>query len=90
MTVHNPVCTDTLPLENALYGSFLPVPSNDLFPLSSPEAYSKKAAAGAVIVRKEPIVINQGREKITLRVTNTGDRPIQVRLMLRLLLRQMT
>ena len=85
VTVHNPVCTDTLSLEGALYGSFLPIPSNDLFPLSPPEAYSKKSAPGAVIVRREPIVLNQGREKVVIKVTNTGDRPVQVCLSMGLL-----
>ena len=78
MTVHDPICTDDLPLDNALYGSFLPIPSNQLFPLEKPEVYSRRAAAGAVVVRKEPIVLNKGREKLVLKVTNTGDRPVQV------------
>lgn len=78
VTVHDPICSDDLTLEKALYGSFLPVPSNDLFPLAAAEEYTRKAAPGAVVVAREPIVINQGREKVTIKVTNTGDRPIQV------------
>jgi urease subunit beta len=31
-----------------------------------------------VIVGAEPVAINEGRPTITLRVDNTGDRPIQV------------
>ncbi|KAF9513034.1 hypothetical protein BS47DRAFT_1376824 [Hydnum rufescens UP504] len=66
VTVHDPVCTDTLSLEGALYGSFLPVPSNDIFPLSPPEAYSKKSAPGP------------SSSVVVIKVTNTGDRPIQI------------
>lgn len=32
-----------------------------------------------MILRKEKIKINQGRERVKITVTNTGDRPIQVR-----------
>lgn len=32
-----------------------------------------------LVLRKEPIRINEGRERVRLKVTNTGDRPIQVR-----------
>ena len=78
VTVHDPICTSDGDLSNALYGSFLPVPSNDLFPLDEPSAYAREAAPGAVIVSKKPIVINKDRERVQLRVTNNGDRPIQV------------
>jgi urease beta subunit len=33
---------------------------------------------GQVILGAEPIAINEGRATVTLRVDNTGDRPIQV------------
>jgi urease subunit beta len=33
---------------------------------------------GEVLYGDDPVVINAGKEAITLRVTNTGDRPIQV------------
>lgn len=33
---------------------------------------------GEVIVGDEPVIINAGRPVLTLRVTNTGDRPVQV------------
>ncbi len=36
------------------------------------------AIPGQVIVGHDAIVINQGRVVLSLRVTNTGDRPIQV------------
>ena len=61
---------------NALYGSFLPIPSNDLFPV--PGAH-KGHLPGTVICRKEKIKINVGRKRWLVEVKNAGDRPIQVR-----------
>lgn len=78
MTVHDPICNDTVDLCNALYGSFLPAPPDHAFPVIEPKEYSRDKAPGAVIVKKEPVVINRGRERVRLRVTNNGDRPIQV------------
>ena len=78
VTVHDPICTESGDLAAALYGSFLPIPSESLFPLEPPEAYGRNSAPGAVVVRKESLVINKGRERTKLRVTNNGDRPIQV------------
>ncbi|QRV90409.1 amidohydrolase family protein [Ceratobasidium sp. AG-Ba] len=78
VTVHSPICSDSGDLAIALYGSFLPIPGDELFPLEDTSLYSSSASPGAVVVRREPIVINQGRERIQLRVTNGGDRPIQV------------
>jgi hypothetical protein len=79
VTVHEPICTVDGNMENALYGSFLPLPSLDLFPADDPAAYAHDHAPGAMILKKENIVINKGRERVRLRVTNNGDRPVQVR-----------
>jgi len=62
----------------ALSGSFFPIPSNDLFPVQDQSLYSREKLPGAIIARKEDIVINKGRERVRLRVTNTGDRPVQI------------
>ncbi|OCH95434.1 urease [Obba rivulosa] len=78
VTVHDPICTDTGDLVAALYGSFLPVPSTDVFPDVDHSEYARSKAPGAIIVKDERIVINRGRERVKLRVTNNGDRPIQV------------
>ncbi|KAG5720781.1 hypothetical protein E4T56_gene18730, partial [Termitomyces sp. T112] len=78
VTVHDPICTEDGDLEAALYGSFLPAPSDDLFPPTDPQEYADEKAPGAIIARKENVIINKGRERIKLRVTNNGDRPIQV------------
>lgn len=76
--MHQPVCTEDGDLEAALYGSFLPIPSQDLFPITPESEYLPEKTAGAIIPKHEDIVLNQGRARIRLRVTNTGDRPIQV------------
>lgn len=39
VTVHNPVSSDDGDLEKALYGSFLPVPDKEAFPLAQPDEY---------------------------------------------------
>ncbi|KAI1818291.1 hypothetical protein GGS20DRAFT_529402 [Poronia punctata] len=78
VTVHNPIATDDGDLERALYGSFLPVPSQDLFPPAEASAYDAANAPGAVVAVKGRVQINEGRRRIKLSVTSTGDRPIQV------------
>ncbi|KAL5634366.1 hypothetical protein ACGC1H_002432 [Rhizoctonia solani] len=78
VTVHEPICSDSGDLNIALYGSFLPIPSDDLFPQEDPILYAHSEAPGAVDVRGGDIEINKGRDRIRLKVTNTGDRPIQV------------
>jgi urease len=78
VTVHDPICTESGDLEAALYGSFLPIPDLSLFPVIDEADYAPGNIPGAVITRKERVVINEGRDKIKLKVTNNGDRPIQV------------
>jgi len=78
VTVHDPICTESGNLADALYGSFLPVPSDDLFPAPEPSAYAQHALPGAIIAKNERIVINRGRERVRIKVTNNGDRPVQV------------
>lgn len=79
VTVHDPVCTDSGNIEDALYGSFLPAPSEDLFPLQDDAAYAAESLPGAIIPLEERITMNADRERVKVRVTNMGDRPIQVR-----------
>ena len=78
VTVHDPICTEDGDLGAALYGSFLPIPPNDTFPVVNAAKYSRENAPGAIVVRPDRILINKGRERVRLRVTNNGDRPIQV------------
>ncbi|KAJ3571151.1 hypothetical protein NP233_g3941 [Leucocoprinus birnbaumii] len=78
VTVHEPISSEDGDLEAALYGSFLPIPSKDLFPIEPESEYLPEKLAGAIVAKNEEVIINKGRERIQLRVTNNGDRPIQV------------
>ncbi|KAL7419669.1 Urease [Cryptotrichosporon argae] len=75
VTVHDPVCSDSGDLNNALYGSFLPIPSDDLFPVP---IQTSAPLPGAVVCKKEKIKLNVGRRRWLVEVKNEGDRPIQV------------
>lgn len=79
VTVHDPICTEDGNLDNALYGSFLPIPKNAAFPVHPVEEYAQDKMPGAIIAKKERVTLNRGRARVSLRVTNNGDRPIQVR-----------
>lgn len=80
VTVHNPIATEDGDLARALYGSFLPVPDQDLFPPAPAAAYDAPKQPGAVVVaaKEKKIVLNEGRRRVRLRVTSKGDRPVQV------------
>ncbi|KAK3078402.1 Urease, partial [Coniosporium uncinatum] len=80
VTVHNPVSSDDGDLEKALYGSFLPIPDKEKFPLPDPEVYESEKQPGAIVCVKGPkgkLKLNEGRKRISLKVTSKGDRPIQ-------------
>ncbi|QUC19963.1 uncharacterized protein UV8b_04204 [Ustilaginoidea virens] len=78
VTVHNPIATDDGDLRRALYGSFLPIPDNEAFPLPPDSEYLVHKQPGAVVAVKGMLALNQNRKRIRLRVTSKGDRPIQV------------
>ncbi|KAF5686510.1 urease [Fusarium denticulatum] len=79
VTVHNPISSDDGDLRRALYGSFLPVPDNSVFPMAATEEYQLDKQPGAVVpVKTKKITLNEGRKRLRLQVTSTGDRPIQV------------
>ncbi|PFH57339.1 hypothetical protein XA68_15211 [Ophiocordyceps unilateralis] len=78
VTVHNPISTDDGDLRRALYGSFLPVPDNEAFPLPADAEYLPHLRPGAVVAVKGRIAINGNRRRVRLRVTSRGDRPVQV------------
>ncbi|KAG5222400.1 hypothetical protein OIU76_014244 [Salix suchowensis] len=73
ITVHNAIASENGNLELALQGSFLPVPSLDKFP-----AIEDNEIPGAIIFGDGNVTINLGRKAVTLKVINSGDRPIQV------------
>lgn len=79
VTVHHPISSDDGDLARALYGSFLPIPDIDKFPMPEAQAYEMERQPGAVIpVKDGRIVLNKDRKRIKLKVVSKGDRPIQV------------
>lgn len=79
VTVQNPINSDDGDLDKALFGSFLPTPDPELFKVPDDEECKAEKMPGAVIAVKGKITINKGRKRIQLKVTNHGDRPVQVR-----------
>lgn len=77
VTVHEPVASALGDLKIALYGSFLPIPPDGTFG-DGMEEVKREDVPGAITLRKEPIKINVGRKRVKVKVTNLGDRPIQV------------
>jgi len=73
VTVHHPIVAEFGNLELALYGSFLPIPAPTIF-----SEVDDEPLPGAVETPAGELVLNDGREAIQLKVTNLGDRPIQV------------
>ena len=73
VTVHHPIASADGDLSLALHGSFLPAPD-----LSVVKTVSNDDDPGAVTVHDGVIELNTGRATAELRVTNLGDRPIQV------------
>jgi urease subunit gamma/beta len=82
VTVHHPIAAESGDLELALYGSFLPVPaSRRLTPepvRGSGPGMLGTQSPGELMLGDADILINEGREPIDVKVTNRGDRPIQV------------
>ena len=73
VTVHHPIAAEDGDLELALYGSFLPVPELSVF-----GEMEEADVPGTCVTADGKITLNEGRETVTLDVTNRGDRPIQV------------
>src|ERR1700712_4670806 len=70
VTVHDPIVREDGDLELALYGSFLPVPSLELFgPCADP------IAPGGLETTGDPIELNAGRRTVVLDVVPVRDRP---------------
>ncbi|EPX72834.1 urease Ure2 [Schizosaccharomyces octosporus yFS286] len=78
VTIHDPICTPDGNLETALYGSFLPIPAPELFPYLDESLYAPENAPGYVEVEEGEIELLPNLPRISLQVTNYGDRPIQV------------
>ena len=75
VTVHHPIEQEHGDLQLALHGSFLPVPPLEWFTKQAPISGVKP---GETEIQAGTIELNAGRKTIQLKVTNCGDRPIQV------------
>src|SRR5215207_8202771 len=73
VTVHHPIASENGDLSLALHGSFLPVPSLQVF-----KPVPQGVEPGAMEVLPGDVELNAGRETVSLPVTNLGDRPVQV------------
>ena len=79
ITVDRPISSDEGDLRKALYGSHLPVPSKDDFPPFDDSLYEDQNRPGALVTANaEPIELNAGRKRVRVKVTNKGDRAVQV------------
>jgi urease subunit gamma/beta len=74
VTVHHPIVAANGNLELALHGSFLPIPDLALFK-DLPEMGT---SPGELLPKAGELELNAGRAAVSIRVTNMGDRPIQV------------
>ena len=74
VTVHRPIRRERGDLTLALHGSFLPVPKKR----ASPRLEPLSGIPGETLTPEADVELNAGRTFIELKVTNTGDRPIQV------------
>ena len=72
VTVHQPIVRVDGDLALALYGSFLPVPALTCF------ADAQELVPGAITAAAGDLELNAQRRTLTVAVTNTGDRPVQV------------
>ena len=73
VTVHNPICSEKGSAKLALYGSGLTVDA-----VASVPDNTITDKPGETILQEASIPLNEGRESVTVEVTNMGDRPIQV------------
>src|ERR1700712_5810401 len=78
VTVHHPISSNDGNIEKALYGSFLPIPDQSIFSLPEDGEYESTKMPGAVVTVKGKVQLNAGKNRIRLKVTSKGDRPIQV------------
>lgn len=80
VTVDQPISTEDGDIEAALYSSFLPAPKEEAFPPLNDADYEPLKAPGAIrpSATEGEIQLNPGRKRVQIRVTNRGDRPIQV------------
>jgi len=79
VTIDQPITTDDGDLELAMYGSCIDPPSQGLFPKVKVADFAHEKMPGCIIaVEGSKIVLSKDRKRIRLKVTNKGDRPVQV------------
>lgn len=78
VTVHHPIAAENGDLTLALHGSFLPIPDLALFTGATQGGPDDGIVPGHCEPKDGDVVLNAGRESVTLSVTNLGDRPVQV------------
>jgi urease len=79
VTVHEPISSRDGDIELALYGSFLPLPKLEAFGALEEEDIEDIHGQLIVSTTSSPVIqLNVGRERTRVKVTNMGDRPIQV------------
>ncbi|KAI7763483.1 hypothetical protein LZL87_010548 [Fusarium oxysporum] len=79
ITIHDPISTDEGDLKRALYGSFFPVPTSDLFPAVNKADFYPLAMPGAIRPADTgDIVLTAGRDRVRLTVTNKGTRAVHI------------
>lgn len=72
VAVRAPITQEDGNLELALHGSFLPVPALVVF------ADEEEVTAGVITAAEGTLTLNEGRPSVTISVTNTDTRPIQI------------
>jgi len=81
VTIDDPISTDAGDLDLAMYGSCLAPPKADMFPPVEESAFEHEKMPGALITVEGPDnALRKGRPRRRLRVTNKGDRAVQVSL----------
>ena len=76
VTVHHPIVAEHGEYELTFHGSFLT--PRDMSASAGVPAAPIDGAPGSVIAREGEIVLNEGRQTVSMVVENRGDRPIQV------------
>lgn len=77
VTVHHPIAAEHGDLALALAGSFLPVPERAVFEAAK-ETAPLDSPPGNCTTADDELLLNAGRETVTIVVSNLGDRPVQV------------
>ena len=79
VSIDRPIATEEGDLELAMYGSCIAAPRQESFAKLDDSNYNRDKMPGAIICADLPeITLRAGRPRRRLKVTNRGDRPVQV------------